>query len=375
MKKTMKGLMSAVALIVMVLAMSVMVSAAEETVTVSTKYYGNEGEVTKNYSYTNETKLSNTECGIVIPLKVSEPGAIKLSINYTQLQRDINAYVYTDEACTNRLNIVGSANSGTTNKEGYVPVSNAGTYYLKFYSYSSTTSVFTNSFTVSVSQYTYSDKTIKSGETINYYRNNGSDQLYFKYKAEKTGTVTVTHPYSYGSYITLMSSKKKALTNAEWVSSTSNYKQTFAVKKGTTYYIMVKTNGTSGGNLQSISVKNAAVKEKSGSSKKKAVTIKSGKKSKGTIIAGSKTADWYKFSNKKKKKVTLTFNAEGAGNLVVTAYTKGGKKIGSYTNTGGTKTLSLTYSTTYGKVNKGTYYLKISRANAKSNGSYTIKWK
>lgn len=375
MKGTIRKIILSVSVIVMMFAMTAIVSAQEPTVNVPAKYYGNEKEVTNGYTYNNMSQLSGGQCGVVIPLKVSAPGTLKLGINYTRLEKDVNAFVYTDAACTNQLLIYGNANQSATKKEGYVSVNKAGTYYLKFYS-SSDAMAFTNAFTVTVSQYTTADKTIKSGQTICYFRNNGYDKYYFQYKAEKTGKVTVSLPYQHGSYVTLLNAKKKALSEAEWVSGGANTgKFTFAVKKGTTYHFLVTSNGINAGNIQSISVKNTAVKEKSGAKKKKAVKIKAKKTVKGTILPGSKTADWYKFSLKKKKKVTLNFNGNITGGLKITVYTKGGKKIGSYVNNGGSHVLRLTHSRTYGKVDKGTYYIKISRNNSLSSGAYSLKWK
>jgi methionine-rich copper-binding protein CopC len=173
----------------------------------------------------------------------------------------------------------------------------------------------------------------------------------------------------------LTNAKKKVISEEEWVSSINNNQFTFAVKKGTTYYFLVTSNGVSAGNFQSITVKNTAIKEKSGAKKKKAVAIKAKKTVKGTILPESKAADWYKITVKKKKAVTINFNCNVTGGLVITVYTKGGKKIGDNTNSGSNQSLALTYSTTYQKVNKGTYYIKISRKNSLSSGTYSLKWK
>lgn len=52
----------------------------------------------------------------------------------------------------------------------------------------------------------------------------------------------------------------------------------------------------------------------------------------------------------------------------------GKKKVASTTlYNGDVNTLKLTYSTSYGKAKKGTYYLKLSKS-AKANGSYKIRY-
>ena len=59
----------------------------------------------------------------------------------------------------------------------------------------------------STNLYLRGERNIKSGQTITYYRNSGSDEYLFKYKAGKTGKVTVSFSYEYGSYLRLLNSK------------------------------------------------------------------------------------------------------------------------------------------------------------------------
>lgn len=368
MKRIMKSLLTATVLTVMVLAMGVIVSAAEATATVPTKYYGNEKEFTKSYTYTNNSVLSETERGLIIPLKVNAVGTIKLNVKFTTLQKSLSAEVYTDAACTNRIGYYGIyAYSGDVSEEQYIPVSNVGTYYLRVYSSYYDDSTFTNTISLSVSEYTNTDKTIKSGQTISYYRNSSSDNYDFRYKAEKTGKVTIMLPKEYGHYVTLLNSKKKALSSKEYTSQViGNYQLSFAVKKGTVYYFRV--NAISSGEIQTITVKNTAIKAKGGSKKKKAANIKYNKTVKGLILPGVKTAKWYKFTLKKGKKPAFVLNGDVKGSLNITVYNKKGKKISSNTWSSG----KATY-TSYGDWTKGTYYIKISRANSISSGSFTIK--
>ena len=162
----------------------------------------------------------------------------------------------------------------------------------------------------------------------------------------------------------------------KWVSDlTSDSQASFAVKKGKTYKFEVTSNGTSYGKEQSFSLKETAVKAKSRAKRAKAVNIKKGKTVKGIVTAGDKKANWYKFTVKKKKPVTITLDGNVENNLKFTIYNKKGKKIDSTSYYGYKRDLKLTYSTTYGKANAGTYYIKIEKANANSNGVYSIKWK
>lgn len=378
MKKLTKALVALAALTVTMLVMSTGILAAETLVSPN-MYYGNEKAATKTYTYTQNNKLdgSSNYHGVVIPVKVTAAGTVRFDFKFTTLQQDVSAELYSDAACTNVIDWIGSYGVGEVSGMAYCPVTKAGTYYLRLESYVSSypsTPAFTNSIAVYARTYTRADKTIKSGQTITYYRNSSSDAYWFKYKAEKTGKVTVSVTKKYGSDITLCNSKKKALTEEVYVSeAVGNYKTSFAVKKGTTYYFKVTAIGSD--EVNTISVKNTAIKEKSGAKKKKAVNIKAKKTVKGTILPGSKTADWYKFSVKKKKAVTINLDGEVTGSIKFTVYTKSGKKVGTYTWYGGKQKLQLTYSTTYGKVNKGTYYIKMVRTDSKSSGHYSLKWK
>jgi hypothetical protein len=376
MTKTLKLLTAFSAFVVMMFAMTFATMAAE-TITPSKATMGTEKAVTKSYSFNQNDVMEKYQYGIVIPVKVSEAGALEIQIDVTKLEKNISVQLFTDSACKNSVSgSYGYISQSDSQSDKFIAVSFSGTYYLKVSSsVYDTEPAFTNEISISTRLFPKSDRTIKSGQTIKYYRVNGTDKYYFKYKAEKTGKVTVTLPYGYGSYLTLTNAKKKVISEEEWVSSINNNQFTFAVKKGTTYYFLVTSNGVSAGNFQSITVKNTAIKEKSGAKKKKAVAIKAKKTVKGTILPESKAADWYKITVKKKKAVTINFNCNVTGGLVITVYTKGGKKIGDNTNSGSNQSLALTYSTTYQKVNKGTYYIKISRKNSLSSGTYSLKWK
>lgn len=374
MKKTVKSIFSAVMAAAMLLtAIPFAASALESTMTVPTMYYGTEAPANYTYSYDNTSVLSDSyQYGLIIPMKLTQAGTVRFRFSFPRLEKSMTFNVYTDMDCTNSLYATSYFSVGDTTGEKYVSVSSAGTYYIKLYSsVYSTDNNFANTVTMSVCEYTVSDKTIKSGQTISYYRKNGSDKYYFKYAPAKTGKVKVTLPYTYGSYLTLTNASKKAVSDQEWVSSGTNSNEfTFAVKKGKTYYFLVTSNGVSGGNLQSISIKETAIKEKSGAKKSKAVNIKSGKKVNGLVAAGENKADWYKFKLKKNKKLKIDVTGNVSGTLKVIVYYKG-KKNYTYSFTGG----SAQIKTLYGKSKKGTYQIKVVRSNSLSSGTYTLKWK
>lgn len=376
MKKTVKLLASVSAFVVMMLAMT-FTAMAVETITPSKAVVGTEKAVTKAYSFNQSNKLSTYNYGIVIPVTVSEAGGLELTLDVVKLDKNYTVEIYIDSALNNRVSgFYEYVEQGETQFKKYVSLSAKGTYYILVSSsiYDDNPS-FTNSFKLSARLFPRSDRTIKSGQTITYYRENGTDIYYFKYKAAKTGKVTVTFSYEYGSYLTLTNSKKKALSDEEWVSTgTNNNKYVFAVKKGVTYYFKVSTNGTSGttaagnGNLHTINVKNTAVSAKGGSSKKKAATIKYNKTVKGLISAGDKTAKWYKITLKSGKKPAFILNGNVTGTLKVQILNKRGKVI-TTSNWSGVKS----QYNSWGSWKKGTYYIKVTRANSLSSGYFTIK--
>ncbi len=341
----------------------------KSTVNVPVKVNGSEALVTNSYSYNQD------EEGVIIPVKVSTSGDIEINLIGVNVQKNISAQLYTDAACQTRV----SGNpyhswylSGDTTDQGFQKLS-AGTYYLKVYSYNYN-DTYTNTFKVSMCEWTNTMKTIKPGQTIRNYndRYNGTDR-YYKFRATKTGKITLTHNSAYGYYTTLMTAKKKALSDQMWCSN--GEKQVFAVKKGVTYVIKITPND-SGSVYHKLTLKQAAVSEKSGKARKSAVKVKAKKKVNGTILPGSSQADWYKFKVSKKKKVTLILTSNASTYLNVTVYNSKGKKIDTVSmyRKGGFKG-ELTYGTTYGKANKGTYYVKISRKGNKDSGIYSFKWR
>lgn len=377
MKKTFKKLFATLLVTTVVLAGYILVQ-ANSSVTVSNQYSGSYVKTTNiAIDYTEKDKISNSYAGKVIPIVVNEPGYLEVKVNIVKLQDDITFGLYKNAECTDYLKSIKSYNANDTEGvEKHIEITQSGTYYLKAETYvnSYNTVSFRNTCNVSVALYNLKDKTIKNNQVVYYCNESSNNPFYFKYKATKTGMLTVTHSDNSYGYVTLMDSKKKALTKEEYVSSYGSMSVSFAVKKGTTYYI--KTDARVYDAKIGITVKEKAVKEKSGKNKKKAVNIKKNKKANGLIIAGEKKADWYKLKLNKKKKLTISYGVLGTGKFKITVYTSKGKKICSYdTYAGSSYDIKITNSTTYGKANKGTYYIKMVRTDKNCSGSYWVKWK
>ena len=239
-----------------------------------------------------------------------------------------------------------------------------GTYYIEIpYSYEDTYKL----------KYTFSsDKTLSNKKWTTFYPGYYKETTYFKFKAAKTGYIVAEVDNNSSGDITLCSSKKKSLSGSQWTSgssgSTSNH-VVYGVKKGTTYYL--KFTGES--DKVQIKYTLKSVKEKSGSKRSKAVNLKRKKAAKGIIIAGNKTADWYKVRLTKSRKLNITLKGSSNDCIRAKIYDSRGKAV-----LGGTTSIYKNKSggtlESYRKM-KGTYYIKIYRDNKKSSGNYSISWR
>lgn len=246
-----------------------------------------------------------------------------------------------------------------------VPAS--GQYYLGIYSYIGSSSNETYTANVTYANLSGADRAIGNNQNILVGQIDAQTN-YFTFRAPYTGylTVTPTTQEAVWNYVALCNSGKRALTGNLSMRNTPTY----GVKAGTTYCIRIQSSYNSNGGY-AFKVTNNPIKEKSGKTKKKAVTIKQKKTKKGTITAGSKQADWYKFKLKKKKSVRITFKGRTNDRFKVTVY-KGGRKIGSRTYWYSDASMTLK---SIGKWTKGTYYIKVQRASSTSSGWYSLKWK
>lgn len=273
--------------------------------------------------------------------------------------------LYKDRALTQRVEATGYVSIGDAAKTTIIQVPKAGTYYLGVQSFIGSSSSTQNyAIAAAVIYANGGDRTLTSGKTISVGQK-ASQTNYFKIKAKNTGYIRVRTSESLAK-VTLCSSKKKALSGETY----ARYAPTYGVKKNSTYYIKVKSsyNSEGGFNLKATNVK---VTEKSGKTKSRAVTLAKKKTKKGTIQAGSSQADWYKFRLTGKKAVKITMKGGTNDKLNITVY-KGGRKIGTRTFYYSNKSLTLN---SLGKWTFGTYYIKVSRADKKSSGYYSLSWK
>lgn len=273
--------------------------------------------------------------------------------------------LYKDEGLTQDVDSYAWTSVGETTDRVFT-VPEKGTYYIGVYStINSSTPVGT------VVQGAYvearfingSDRTLAIGKQIAVGAKK-SQSNYFKFRAAQNGVIKAYGTSNASGYsVALYNSKKKALTG--W--TPLGYNPTYGVKKGQIYYMRVKTSYSGQGSYY-FKITNSAVKEKSGISKGRAVTVKRKKAVKGTILAGNGQADWYKFKKTNKKTTSIVVKGRTNGALKVTVYGGGKKTSETFTfRDGGCRVRLYNYP-------KGTYYVKIERANAKSSGYYTLAW-
>jgi len=359
---------------------------------------------TKKPAWTTCSYMSSTSGDYVVAeINVKSNG--KLWIDAQRL--DSNSYsdtVYvgkydasTDKMLEYSYEIPGYLYTGNAGKDptigiGGLDVVKGGTYYIVVRKASGTYSEHYGTMRVRPYVYSYATRSLSAGKwmltSANKTINNYSNALY-KIKPSKSGYILVTLKQygfntSYGS-VCLLNSKKKTVSD-KLTYSNGSYPQkvVFGVKKGTTYYLKV-TSCLGSSDYQykyGISYKIYAAPLRSNTSKSKAKTLKRKAKYISTAMpaTGKSSSQWYKFKVTKKRATQINIDTRNikysdykSVKMTVTIYC-GKKKVGSTSLVNGkVNPIEITYSTTYGKAKKGTYYVKITKS-AKANGVYKIKY-
>ena len=288
----------------------------------------------------------------------------------------------------------GFTNAGATETgKGCYDVKKGNTYYIGLRS----SSAYAQGDTAQVRAYIYSyanNRTVKASSSVYTIASgkkgasNENTTLYYKVTPTKTGVMTVTlkeygSSASYG-YVTLMNSSKKALSEKIYYSSSdSSYKVRFGVKKGVTYYLKVEDTCGTSDNCYKYGIRYtvSAATDRALSTKAKAMTLKRGATATKTLFVGSRatSTDWYKFKVTAKRetvvKVDFSKMRGSSDSKATLTFYRGSTKIGNSTtlSAGQYSSYTITYGTTYGKANAGTYYVKIVKS-AKLNGQYSIKY-
>ena len=167
---------------------------------------------------------------------------------------------------------------------------------------------------------------------------------------------------TYGNNVTLYNSKKKAISNSNYTSSSNEYMTYYGVKKGT-YYIKISGKGLY--NITAHVAKKAAIPA---TTKAKAKKVTSSTKYYVMPASTKKSSAWFKFTISKPKKVTLTTSYIGDYSLDVKIY-KGSKSVDSFKLYNNDKKGRYYSNFLTGKEvtwPKGVYYVKVTKTKTDS---------
>lgn len=212
--------------------------------------------------------------------------------------------------------------------------------------------------------------------------------VWLKYKSSADGYLTVTvsdiseDNSGATGYIALYNSTKAQAYSAKTIyyntSNTKNaywYKFVFGLQKDMTYYLRVKAETP-----VKLTRTYTKIKDKSGAAYTSALEVKKNKAKTGLLAAGNSTADWYKITLTKSKKIKAYYKAKTLGKFRISVYSDKNRRLAYYDVGYSTDWQKLTicqYNYSTGKktaMPAGTYYIKIEKENTKSSGFYKFKW-
>lgn len=294
----------------------------------------------------------------------------------------VGSYNSSTEKITYNTSYTGYVSPGETeNGIGSKDVKKGKSYVIGIKSYDS------GNYRVRAYVYSYATRTLPAGRMMLSagYKNGSNDSaVKYRIKPRKSGTLKVTlKEYGYttsAGYVTLLTKNKKVASEKLWYYQGSNSSRAvFGVKKGVTYYLKVTSCAGSYNKQYKYGVKYKITKAKyrKNTKKSRAVRLKRKGSSKSAILLGNRKSgnQWYKFRVTKKRKTVIKLNAFNikSGTVKMTVY-RGSKKVGTTTvGKGVTNSVTVTYSTTYGKANRGTYYIKVHKSK-KATGTYKIRY-
>lgn len=223
--------------------------------------------------------------------------------------------------------------------------------------------------------YPAANRTLELGKTYVFGGDPDKKHQDFKFTATQSGYVSVDFFRSTEAEYTLslLDQNKKRVSGQydRWV----NQAMFFGVEKGKTYYFRISIGRFCQNNRPSvIQLTNYTVKEKSGASLKKAVSVKKNKTIQGYILPGKKASDWYKIKVPKTKKVKFFVRNKFSDQCYFDIYNKSGKKLKTKQKIDKNRR-NVRSKTKYVRLPKGTYYIKIYNKTKGDSGGYTLKWK
>jgi len=308
-------------------------------------------------------------------IQMSSSGRLEIYMYSSGLPSMVTVELYSNSGCTDKVGCSASIYSNGLTNTMKADIPSAGTYYLKMYrtSYSSSSAA---KFSIQPYSYNGEEKTLKPGVWSGTYGPDYDKTVYHKIVISKPGYITLqgyaqgsTSTPKYNISVGLNDASKKSLYGV-YLNSSKGFTTYFGVKKGT-YYISAKQYGN-----YKLKYTFTAVSEKSGSSKSKAVTLRKKKAAKGLLIAGESAnkSDWYKIKLTKKQKLSFAITGKSSSYFRVKVIPKK-SRLNISNSFFAVDNGSYTWKTDK-KVPAGTYYIQISRYSGSLNsGYYSLKWK
>ena len=319
----------------------------------------------------NSCKFS-TDGNRLVKLEVPQNGAVYINL-HAQKAGVIVAAIYKN-ADTSDMPVYMQAGctSDRQNTGAMCGYLDKGTYYLRFPE---------NNYEADSVLYPWKNMTIKDGTVVAAYCDYTHENIY-SFKAVANGYMTISENTlvdNAGSLSAILcSSKGTELTEKAFFNNLQKNQMTYAVKKGQSYKIKLKGLNVNDSQYYQISFKNKNINEKSGESKKKAITVKFGNKVSGMVYAEDalKKADWYKITNPKEQQMILNYSGSiTSGSMVLDVLDSKGRKLDSYSvisNIGEHKEDSLHNIKKGLQIPKGAYYLRVTKSRKTATGIYSF---
>jgi hypothetical protein len=304
---------------------------------------------------------------VILPITFEEKGIFVSSAALSEEKDSVylEEEIFKDAECINEIYY--------SSYDCIAEIPQGGTYYIKLsiddYSGSAPTDFYSVGFASQF--YSGQDRTLANKKWTCAGNIDTSKPIYYKVVVKETGSITVNTESDYSIDVTLLSSSKKALSEEVY-----NYdgKVVFAVTKGT-YYLKVESSSE----LYRIKYTFGKSTEYGGTSKTKAKKMTPGATYVGYLTATDKkgTAEWYKITLTKSQKVDITFTGSVSSGDIKLEFT-GGNISGSITQTISYVDTDKSFSAetwSSDKLPKGTYYIKVYKADATTSGFYKLSLK
>ncbi len=370
MKRFIKSVSLLALTMVAVAGMSVLVSAKDLPTVTPVPDTGVGLSVDVNYTEKDTLPQNKNYCGAVIPVKVDR----KCTVVVKRGEGSSHPDFYADENFETSL----TSNNVNGAKGECFEAPKAGTYYVVFNDYIASSKISVNT-KVEISSYTDGETTMINNFNRKVGFKQGTDKV-FKYTATQTGVLTIATNIENEDYRTIYDAANKMLSAEArvFVSNTNGaVVENYAVKKGKTYKFAIYSGySTSYGEFNVFS----SFSKVNDTNKKKKKAVKISKKNKaGVLPIGDSSAKWYKFKWKKKKTwhINIALSKTGRestnGTVYATIY-RGKKKVKNGKVALINNRINKIY-TLFGKVKKGTYYVKISKTKKNTSAVVNINVK